>query len=263
MDCSTPGFPVLHHLPELAQTHVYGASDAIQPSLPLSSPSPPDFNLSQHQSLFQWVSSSNQVAKALELSVSISPSNEDSALISFMIDWFDLLAVQGTLKSLLQHHSWKTSVLWHSVFFMVQLWHPYMTPGKTTAFTRQTFVSKVMSLFFNMLSTFVTSFLPRSKHLLISWLQSPSALIYEPKVCHCSRCFSISLPWRDGAGRRDCRQSSSLDLDRHLPRGAPAPLPSCGSLQCSPLLPSVPWTSPLRQCLPDTSYVHSSLNSGV
>ena len=112
---------------------------------------------------------------------SIRPSNEYSGLISFQIDWLDLLAVQGTLKSLLQHHGSKASILWCSAFFMVQLSHPYMTTGKTIALTRQTFVSKVMSLLFNMLSRLVIAFLPRSKHLLISWLQSPSAVILEPK----------------------------------------------------------------------------------
>ena len=112
---------------------------------------------------------------------SISPSNEYSGLISFRIDWFDLLAVQGALKSLLQHHSSKASILWLSAFFMVQLSHPYMTTGKTIALTRQTFVGKVMSLLFNMLSALVIAFLPRSKLLLISWLQSLSAVILEPK----------------------------------------------------------------------------------
>ena len=111
----------------------------------------------------------------------ISPSNEYSGLISFRIDWFDLLAVQGTLKSLFQHHSSKASIFWHSAFFIVQLSYPYMTTGKTIALTRRTFVGKVMSLLFNMLSRFVTAFLPRSKRLSISWLQSPSAVIWEPK----------------------------------------------------------------------------------
>ena len=111
----------------------------------------------------------------------IHPSNEYSRLISLRIDWFDLLAIQGTLKSLLQHHSSKASILWYSAFFMVQLSHPYMTTGKTIALTRWTFVGKVMSLLFNMLSRFVIAFLPRSKRLLISWLQSPSAVILEPK----------------------------------------------------------------------------------
>ena len=111
----------------------------------------------------------------------ISPSSEYSGLISFRIDWFDLLAVQGTLKSLLQHHNSKASILQHLAFFMVQLSHPYMTTGKTIALTRWTFVCKVMSLLFNTLSRLVIAFLPRSKHLLISWLQSPSAVILEPK----------------------------------------------------------------------------------
>ena len=119
--------------------------------------------------------------KYWSFSFSIGPSNEYSGLISFRIDWFDLVAVQGTLKNLLQHHSSKTSVLWHSALFMVQLSHPYMTTGKTIALTRRTFVGKVMSLLFNMLSRFVIAFLPRSKCLLISWLQSLSAVILEPK----------------------------------------------------------------------------------
>ena len=114
-------------------------------------------------------------------SFSISPSNEHPGLISFRMDWLDLFAVQGTLKSLFQHHSSKASIFWCSTFFTVQLSHPYMTTGKTIALTRQTFVGKLMSLFFNMLSRLVINFLPRSKHLLISWLQSPSAVILEPK----------------------------------------------------------------------------------
>ena len=119
-----------------------------------------------------------------------------SGLISFRIDWFDLLSVQGTLKSLLQHHSSKASILCHSAFFIVQLPHPYMTTGKTIALTRLNFVAKVMSLLFNLLSGLVITFLPRSKRLLISWLQSPSAVILEPPqiVCHCFHCFPIYLP---------------------------------------------------------------------
>ena len=120
-------------------------------------------------------------SKYWHFSFNISPFNEYSELISFRIDWLDLLAAQGTLKSLLQHHSSKTSILCCSAFFIVQLSHPYMTTGKTRALTRQTFVGKVMSLLFNILSRFVIAFLPRSKRLLISWLQSPSALILEPK----------------------------------------------------------------------------------
>ena len=128
--------------------------------------------------------------KFWSFSFSISPSNEYSGLISIRIDWLDLLAVQGTLKSLLQHRSSKASILWCSAFFVVQLSHPYMTIGKTIALTRQTFVSKEMSLLSNMLSRLVIAFLPRSKRLLISWLQSPSAVIWEPKkVSHCFHCF--------------------------------------------------------------------------
>ena len=119
--------------------------------------------------------------KYWSFSFSISPSNEHSALISFRMDWLDLLAVQETLKSLLQYHSSKASILQHSAFFTVQLSHPYMTTGKTIALTRRTFVGKVRSLLFNMLSSLVITFLPRSKRLLISWLESPSAVIFEPK----------------------------------------------------------------------------------
>ena len=169
MDCSPPGFPVHHQLPELAQTHVHQISDAIQPSHPLSPPSPPVLNLSQHQGPFQGVSSFHQVAKVLELQLQHQPSNEYSGLISFKIDWFHLLAVQGSLKSLLQYHSSKASILRCSAFFIVQCSHPYMTIGKTIALTRWTFVGKEMSLLFNMLSRLFIAFLPRSKCLLISW----------------------------------------------------------------------------------------------
>ena len=183
MDCSMAGFPVHYQLLELAQTHVPRIGDAIKPSHPLLCPSPPAFNLSQHQGLFQWVGSLHQVAKVLELQLqfSISPSNEYSGLISFRIDWFDLLAVQGTFKSLLQHHSSKASILQCSAIFMVQLSHSYVTTGKIIALTIWTFVGKVISLLFNTLSSLVIAFLPRSKCLLISWLQSPFALILEPK----------------------------------------------------------------------------------
>ena len=136
------------------------------------------------------------MAKVLELSFSISPSNEYSGLISFRMDRLDLLAVQGTLKSLIQYHSSKASVLWCSVFFIVQLSHPYVTIGKIIALTRQTFVGKVMSLLFNILSRLVIAFLPRSKCLLISWLQSLSTVILEspPKISHCFHCFPVYLP---------------------------------------------------------------------
>ena len=142
VDCSTPGLPVHHQLLKLAQTHVHRVGDAIQPSHPLSSLSPPAFNLSQPQSVLRirW-------PKYWSFSFSISPSNEYSGLISFRMGWLDLLAVQGTLKSLLPHHSPKASILQCSAFFMVQLSHPYMTTGKTRDLTRWTFVSKVMSAF--------------------------------------------------------------------------------------------------------------------
>ena len=137
----------------------------------------------------------------------ISPSNEHPGLVSFRMGWLDLLAAQGTLKSLPQRHSSKVLILWHSAFFIVQLSHPYMTTGITIALTRWTFVDKVMSLLFNMLSKLVTTFLPRSKRLLISWLQSPSAMILESptknKVCHCFHCFPIYLPWSDGTRYHD------------------------------------------------------------
>ena len=144
--------------------------------------------------------------KYWSFSFSISPYNEHPGLISFRMDWLDLLAVQGTLKSLLQHHSSKASILWHSAFFTVQLSHPYMTTGKTIALTRWTFVDKVMSLLLNMLSRLVITFFPRSKRLLISWLQSPSTVILEPrkiKVSHCFHCFPIYFPWSDGTGCHD------------------------------------------------------------
>ena len=164
MHCSTPGFPVHHQLPEpTKKLHwvfiVHWVSDAIQPSHALLSPSPPAFKLPQHQGLFQWVGSLHQVAKVLEFQLkhcneyaSLRPCNEYAGLISYRMDWLDLLAVQGTLKSLLQHHSSKASILRYSAFFIVQLSHPYMTAGKTIALTRETFVSQVTSLLFNMLS---------------------------------------------------------------------------------------------------------------
>ena len=161
--------------PELNQTHVHRVSDAIQPSHPLSSPSPLTFSLSQHQGLFQWVSSSHQVAKVLEFQL-----QHQSFQWIFSTDWISF-AVQGALKSVLQQHSSKASILWCSAFFIVQLSHPYTTTGKTIALTRWTFVGKVMSLLFNMMSRLDIDFLPRSKSLLISWLQSPSAVILEPR----------------------------------------------------------------------------------
>ena len=166
MDCSTPDFPVHRQLSEFTHTHVHWVSDAIQSSHPLLSPSPPALNLSQHQGLFNESVLRIRWPKYWSFSFSISPSNEHPGLI-FRMDWLDLLAVQRTLKSLLQCHSSKASILCCSAFFIVQLSHPYMTPGKTIALTRQTFVSKVMSLLFNKLSRLVIAFLSRSKRLLI------------------------------------------------------------------------------------------------
>ena len=171
MDCSMPGFPVLRYLLEFAQIHVHWASDAIQPCYPLLLPSPPALNLSQHQGLFQWAALHIRWPKYWSFSFSISPSNEYSGLISFRMDWLDLLAVQGTLKSLLQHHNLKLSVVgtepssWSNFTFIYDYWKGHI-------FDWTTFVSKVMSLLFNMQSWFVITFLLKSKHLLISWLQS-------------------------------------------------------------------------------------------
>ena len=140
----------------------------------------------------------------------ISPSSEHPGLISLRMDWLDLLAVQGTLKSFLQHHSSETSLLRYSAFFMVQLSHPYMTTGKAIALTRWIFVGNEMSLLFNMLSRLVIAFLPRSKCLLISWLQSLSAVILEPPQNKVSHCFPIYLPWSDGTG---CHVLSFLNVE--------------------------------------------------
>ena len=170
MDCSTPGLPVHHQLPEFTQTLVHWISDAIQTSHPLSSPSPPVLNLSQHQALFQWVSSSHEVARVLEFQL-----QHQSFQWIFRTDLLSDGLVgspcspRDSLRSLLQHHSSKALILWHSAIFIVHLSHPHMTTGKTIALTRWTFVGKVMSLLFNMLSRLVVTFLPRSKCLLISW----------------------------------------------------------------------------------------------
>ena len=149
--------------------------------------------------------------KYWSFSFNINPSNEYSGLISLRIDWLDFFAVQVTVKSLLQYHSSKASFLWHSAFFIVQFSHPYMTTWKMIALTRWTFVSKVMSLLFSILSRLVINFLPRSKRLLISWLQSPSAVILEPKkVSHCFHCFPIYFPWSDGTR---CHDLSFLNVE--------------------------------------------------
>ena len=176
MDCSTPGFPVLHQLPEFAQLMIPSNHLILcHPLLLLPSIFPGIRVFSGESALhIRW-------PKYWSFSFSISPSNEYSGLISVRIDWFDLLVVQGTLKSLLQHHISKASILGHSAFFIAQISHPYMTTGKTIALTRRTLVDKVMSLLFNMLSRLVITFLPRSRHLVISGLQSPPTVILEPR----------------------------------------------------------------------------------
>ena len=193
MDYGTPSLPVSHYLLEFVQVHVHWIGDAIQPSHPL----PPLLLL---PSVFPSIRVfSNELAlhtrwpKYWSFSFRISSSNEYSVLISFKADWFDLHAVQGTLKSLLQHLNSKASVLQCSAFFMVQLSRPYMTIRKTIVLTRWTFVGKVVSLLFHMLSRFVIAFLPRSKCLLISWLQSPSAVILEPKKVKSVTAYTFSL----------------------------------------------------------------------
>ena len=194
MDCSTPGLPVHHQLPEYTQTHVHQVSDAIQPSHPLSSPSPPTFNLfhlSQHQGLFKWVSSLHQVAKVLGVPASHPEDSQESS-------------PTPQFKSI--------NSLALSFLYSPQLSHPYMTTGKTIALTRWTFVGKVMSLLFNMLSRLVIAFLPRNKCLLISWLQSPSAVIFEPKKIKSLivSSFPVYLPWSDGTR---CHDLSFLNVE--------------------------------------------------
>ena len=215
MDCSMPGFRVLNNFRSLLKLM---SIEAVMPSNYLILCRPlfllpsifPSIRIFPNESFLPiwW-------PKYWSFSFSISPSNEYSGLISwispeysFRIDWLDLLAVQGTLKSLLQHHSSKASILQCSAFFMVQLLQSYVTTGKIIALTRWTFVGKVMSLLCNMLSRLVIGFLLRSRRLLISWLHSPSAVILEPspnKVCHCLHCFPIYFPWRDGTRCHDLR----------------------------------------------------------
>ena len=172
MDCRKPNLPVHHPLPELTQTHVHWVSDAIQPSHPLLSPSSSTLNLSQHQGVFRWVTSSHQVTKVFEFQLQHQSSSEHSGLLSFRKDDWTLLSkgLSGVFSNTTVQ---KTSILQCSAFFIVQLSHPYMTTGKTIALTRWTYAGKVMSLLFNMLSRLVIAFLPRSNRLLISWLQSP------------------------------------------------------------------------------------------
>ena len=193
MNHSIPGLPVHHQLLEFTETHVHQVSDAIQQSHPLLSLSPPAAIFPSIRVFSNESALHIRWPKYWSFSFSISPSNEYPGLICFRMDRVDLLAFQGTLNSLPQHHSSKASILQCSGFFIVQLSHPHMTTGKTTALTRQTFVCKVVSLLFNMLSRLVITFLPRSKHLLISWLQSPSTDLgaQRNKVSHC---FPMYLP---------------------------------------------------------------------
>ena len=195
MNCSTPGFPVFHYLPAITQlmsiesTMPSNHLILCRPLLLLPSIFPSIRVISNESALHI------RCPEYWSFSFRISPSNEYSGLISFRIDWFDLLEVQGTLKSLLQHHSSKASILQCSPFFMDQLSHPYMTAGKTIALTIWTFVGKVMSLLFNMLSRFFIPFFPRSKCLLISWLQSPSTVPLEPKKIKSVTVTTFSTPF--------------------------------------------------------------------
>ena len=202
MDWSKPGFPVHHQLPESIQIHVHRVSDAIQPSHPISSHSPPTFNLSQHQGFFQWVSSLYQ------------PFQWILRLLSFRMDWLDFLAVQGTLRSLPQTYGSKAPVLRRSTFFIVQLSHPYMTTGKTIALTRWTFVGKVMSLLFSILSKLVIAFLLRIVQAYFNFMAAVTMCsdfgAQINKVCHCFHCFPICLPWSDGTG---CHDLSFLNVE--------------------------------------------------
>ena len=178
MECSTPALPVHYQLLKLVSIESVMPSNHLTLCRPLFLPPSilPSIGVFSNESALRirW-------PEYWSFSFNISPSNEHPRLISFRMDWLDLLAVQGTLKSLLQHHSSKASILWRSAYFIVQLSHPYMTTGKTIALTRRTFVGKVISLLFHMLSRLVITFLPRSKHLLISWLQSPSSVILRPR----------------------------------------------------------------------------------
>ena len=199
MNHSTPGLPVYHQLPESTQTHVLWVVIPSKhlilcrpfSSCPQSFPASGSFQMSQ---LFAY-----QVTKILEFQLQHHPSNEHPGLISFRMDWLDLLSVQGTLKSLLQHHSSKASILLHSAFFLVQLSHPYMTTGKTIALNRWIFVGKIMSLLFNMLSRLVITFLPRSKRLnfMAAITTHNNFGAQKNKVWHCFHCFPAYLPWSD------------------------------------------------------------------
>ena len=208
MNCSMPDLPVHHQLLEPTQTHVHWVGHLIfcHPLLYLPSVFPSIRVFSNESALH------NRWPKYWSFRFNLSPSNEHPGQISFRMDCLDLLAAQGTLKSLLQHHNSKASILQRSAFFTVQLSHPNMTTGKTIALTRQTFVDKIMSLLFNMLSRLVIIFLPRSKFLLISWLQSPSVVIMEPPKIKSDtfHCLPIYIPWSDGTG---CHDLSFLNVE--------------------------------------------------
>ena len=212
MNHSTPGLPVHHQLPvypnpcPLSQWCHPAISSSLIPfsSCPQSFPASGSFPISQL---------STSGGQSISFSFNISPSNEHPGLISFRMDWLDFLAVQGTLKSLLQHHSSKASILWCSAFFTIQLSHSYMTTGKIIALTRWTFVGKVMSLLLNMLSRLVITFLPRSKCLLISWLQSPSAVILEPKKIKSDTVSTVSPSiCHEVMGKLRCHDLSFLNV---------------------------------------------------
>ena len=197
VNCSAPGFPFPHHILQFAQVHVHYISDPIQPPHLLLPSSPSAFSLSQHQGLFQLVGWSHQVTKYWSFSFSINPSSDYSGLISFRTDCFDLLASQGTLKSLLQHHSLKASILRHSAFLMLQLSQLYVTPGKTIALAMWTFVGKVTSLLFSTLCRFVIAFLPGSKsssNFMAAVTILSDFRAQEEEICHSFHLFPVYLP---------------------------------------------------------------------
>ena len=215
MNCSMLELPVHHQIPEFTETHGHWVGDAIHQSHPLLSPFPPAFNLFQHQGLFQSVSSLHQVANILEFQhqyQSFQRISKYSWLISFRMDWFDLLAVQVTCKSLLQHHSSKALILWRSVFFIVQHLYAYMTTGKTTSLTKWTSVGKVMSLLFNMLSRLVILFFQGASVFKFHGCSHHLELFWSPKnkVGNCFHCFPIYLPSSDGTR---CQDHSFLNVE--------------------------------------------------
>ena len=200
-DRSTPGLPVPHHLLRFAQVHVHCIGEAVQPAHPLMLSSPSALSLSQHQGLSQWVFHSHQMTKILELQL----QHQSFQWIFRKIDCFDLLAVQGTFRSVIQHHSTKASILWHSSFFTVQLSQLYVTTGKTIALTTWTFVCRAVSLLLNTLSRFVIASRPRSNHLLISDFMAVVTIRsdFEEEICHYFHLSPLNLPCSNGAGYYD------------------------------------------------------------